>query len=154
MDVVTDQPTVKEVLARLDAGWAVFSSAVHAMPAERLEQRLGEDAWTRKQMLAHVAMWHDLTIDRLAAQAESGRPPEIEEDEDGVNARAARGAVGRTTGEVILALDESFRRLRREIARTTNEQLAANDSWAASVIAANTWRHYGEHLADVDRRLA
>ena len=154
MDVVTDQPTVKEVLARLDAGWAVFSAAVHAMPAERVEQRLGEDAWTRKQMLAHVAMWHDLTIDRLAAQAESGQPPEIEEDEDAVNARAARGAVGRTTGEVILALDESFRRLRREIARTTNEQLAANESWAASVIAANTWRHYGEHLADVDRRLA
>lgn len=154
MDVVTDQPTVKEVLARLDAGWSIFSAAVHAMPAERLEQRLGEDAWTRKQMLAHVAMWHDLTIDRLAAQVERGQPPEIDEDEDAVNARAARGAVGRTTGEVILALDESFRRLRREIARATNEQLAANDSWAASVIAANTWRHYDEHLADLDRRAA
>jgi hypothetical protein len=152
MDVVTDQPTAKEVLTRIDDAWATFSGAVHAMPVERLEMRLTEDGWTRKQMLAHIAIWHDLTIDRLAQYAETGKPAAIEEDEDGVNARAARGAGGRTVGEVVLALDESFRRLRRELARMTNEQLAANDSWAASVIAANTWRHYGEHLPDLERR--
>ena len=152
MDVVTDQPTVREVLERLDGGWAAFSQAFRRLPAERLEARLGENEWTRKQMLAHIAVWHDLTIDRLAEQSQTGKPVEAEEDEEGVNARAARNAVGRTTGEVILALDESFRRLRREIARLTNEQLAANDSWAASVIASNTWRHYGEHLADLDTR--
>jgi hypothetical protein len=154
MDVVTDQPTAKEVLARIDAGWAAFSEAVHATPVERLEMRLAEDGWTRKQMLAHIAIWHDLTIERLTEYAETGKPPAIEENEDGVNARAARGAGGRTVGEVVLAMDESFRRLRRELARMTNEQLAANDSWAASVIAANTWRHYGEHLPDLDRRTA
>ncbi|HEY2916911.1 MAG TPA: DinB family protein [Candidatus Limnocylindrales bacterium] len=149
---MTDQPTVKEMLERLDDGWSAFSAAVHRLPAERLEGRLGENAWTRKQMLAHIAMWHDLTIDRLAEQADTGKPAASEEDEDGVNARAARNAVGRTTGEVILALDESFRRLRREIARLSNEQLAADESWAASVIAANTWRHYSEHLPDLDTR--
>jgi len=152
MDVVTDQPTVKEVLEHLDSGWATFSAAVHRLPAERLEARLGENARTRKQMLDHIASWHDLTIDRLAEQADSGKPPESEEDEETVNARAARTAVGRTSGEVILALDESFRRLRREIARMTNDQLAADDSWAASVIASNTWRHYAEHLPDLDTR--
>jgi hypothetical protein len=154
MDVVTDQPTVKEVLSRMDDGWTTFVQAVRAMPAERLEQRLGEGGWTRKQMLAHIAIWHDLTIDRLAEQAETGKPVEVEEDEDGVNARAARGAVGRTTGEVILGMEESFRRLRREVARMTNEQVAANDAWAAAVIAANTYRHYGEHLPDLDRKSA
>lgn len=152
MDVVTDQPTVKEVLEQLDRGWAAFSAAFHRLPAERLEARLGENAWTRKQMLAHVAVWHDLTVERLGEHADTGKPPESEEDEDGVNARAARNAVGRTTGEVILTLDESFRRLRREAARMTNEQLAADDSWAASVIASNTWRHYAEHLPDLDTR--
>jgi uncharacterized damage-inducible protein DinB len=154
MDVATDQPTIKEVLSRMDDGWSSFVQAVRALPAERLEQHLGEDGWTRKQMLAHIAVWHDLTIDRLAERAETGRPVEAEEDEDGVNARAARGAVGRTTGEVILGMEESFRRLRREVARMSNEQVAANDSWAAAVIAANTYRHYGEHLADLDRRSA
>src|ERR1700758_4707456 len=120
MDVATDQPTVKELLGRMDDGWATFSSRVHALPAELLEARLGEDGWTRKQMLAHIAVWHDLTTDRLAELTETGHRPDAEEDEDAVNARAARTAVGRTNGEVMLAMDESFRRLRREVARLTN----------------------------------
>jgi hypothetical protein len=152
MDVATDQPTVKEVLSHLDDGWTAFSNAFHRLPAERLEGRLGDNAWSRKQMLAHIAVWHDLTVERLAEQAATGQPVDADEDEDGVNARAARNAIGRTTGEVILALEESFRRLRREIGRMSNEQLAANDSWASSVIAANTWRHYSEHLPDLDTR--
>ncbi|HXI46903.1 MAG TPA: DinB family protein [Candidatus Acidoferrales bacterium] len=154
MDVATDQPTVKEMLARMDEGWAAFSSAVHALPSELIEARLGEDAWSRKQMLAHIAAWHDITIERLSELAETGEPPPAAdaEDEETVNARAARGAVGRTTGEVILSLDESYRRLRREVARLTNEQLAAHESWAAGVLAGNTYRHHAEHLEDLDRR--
>lgn len=153
MDVAADQPTVKEVLARMDDGWADFESRVHALPAETLDARLGEDAWTRKQMLAHIATWHDLTVDRLGEFAETGRPVEVDEEDDTINARAARGAIGRTSGEVLLALNESYRRLRREVARLTNDQLAAHDSWAVAVISANTERHYAEHAVDLDARI-
>ena len=45
------------------------------------------------------------------------------------------------------------RRLRREVARLTNDQLAAHDSWAASVIRGNTDRHYAEHAVDLDARI-
>lgn len=154
MDVAPDQPTVKELLDRIDAGWDGFSHAVHALPAELLEARLGDDGWTRKQMLAHIAVWHDLTVERLAALVDTGVATELQEDDDAINARAARGAVGRTTGEILLALDESFRRLRREIARMTNEQLALHDSWAVSVVGSNTYGHYREHLPDLDRKAA
>src|SRR4051812_41283444 len=116
MNVATDQPTVKELLARIDDEWASFSGQVHAFPTELLEVKLGENEWSRKQMLAHIAVWHDLASERLISFMENGRPVDVEEDDDVVNARAARAAGGRTTGEVILALDESFRRLRREVA--------------------------------------
>jgi hypothetical protein len=152
MDVVTDQPTTKEVLARMDDGWSSFREAIRAVPTERLETRLGENAWTRKQMLAHVAVWHDLTSERLAGLSEGGSPTPISEDEDVVNARAARGAEGRTTGEVLLSVDESFRRLRREVARLSNEQLVAHEGWAHRVIAGNSYGHYSEHMADLDRK--
>ena len=81
MDGVADQPTVKEVLARMDDGWAVFWRRVQALPRE------------------------------------------------------------------------SYRRLRREVARLSNEQLAAHDSWAAAVISGNTDRHYAEHAVDLDARV-
>ena len=153
MDVAADQPTVKEMLARMDDGWTVFWTRVHALPVELLDDRLGDDAWTRKQMLAHIATWHDLTGDRLGEFAETGEPVELEEDDDVINARAARGAVGRTTGEILVSVEESYRRLRSEVARLTNEQLAAHQSWAAAVIGANTDRHYAEHAVDLDARI-
>ncbi|HJW21841.1 MAG TPA: DinB family protein [Candidatus Limnocylindrales bacterium] len=153
MDVAADQPTVKEMLARMDDGWTAFSRRVHDLPVEMLDVRLGEDAWTRKQMLAHIATWHDLTVDRLGQFADTGQPVELDDDDDTINARAARASIGRTTGEVLLALDESYRRLRREVAHLTNEQLAAHNSWAAAVISGNTNRHYAEHAVDLDARI-
>jgi hypothetical protein len=153
MDVAADQPTVKEMLVRMDDGWSAFWTRVQALPVELLDARLGEDAWTRKQMLAHITTWHDLTIDRLGQFAETGEPVELDEDGDVINARAARGAIGRTTGEILLSVEESYRRLRREVARLSNEQLAAHDSWAAAVISGNTDRHYAEHAVDLDARV-
>ncbi len=154
MNVATDQPTIKQLLARMDEGWSTFSRAVHALPTEVLEQKLGENEWSRKQMLAHLAAWHELATERLASFLENGVPVGLDEEDDVINARAARGAEGRTTGEVLLTLDESFRRLRREVSRLSNEQLAAHDSWAARAIAANTYAHYDDHRADLERRAA
>ena len=152
MNLATEQPSVKQTIARVDAGWNEFIHAVQALPPQQLEEKLGEHAWTRKQMLAHLAVWHELTTDRLGRFVESGRPVALEEDEEVVNGRAARGAEGRTSGEVLLVLQESFRRLRRQIAQLTDAHLAAADAWAARTIAGNTYGHYQEHAADVMRR--
>jgi len=152
MNLATEQPTVKTTLARVDEGWNAFIHAVLALPPQLLEQKLGEHAWTRKQMLAHVAVWHDLATERLAGFLETGRPIALEDDDETVNARAARGAEGRTSGEVLLVVQESYRRLRRQIAQLTDEQLSARDAWAARTIAGNTYGHYTEHAADVARR--
>ena len=152
MNLATEQPSVKQTIARVDAGWHDFIHAIQALPPQQLEEKLGEHAWTRKQMLAHLALWHDLTTDRLGRFLETGRPVALEDDEEAINARAARGAEGRTSGEVLLVLQESFRRLRRQIAQLTDEHLAAGDAWAARTIAGNTYGHYQEHAADVTRR--
>jgi hypothetical protein len=143
-------PTVEDTLARMDAGWAAFHGLVQAMPGERVEARIGEGQWTRKQMLAHLTAWHDLTATRLARFVESGEPQDLDGEEDAINARAARAAEGRATGEILLGLDDSYRRLRHAVARITDTQLPAHDGWAGAVIAGNTYDHYAEHLPDLD----
>jgi DinB family protein len=150
MTETSGQQTVTEVLSRMDEGWADFRARVHGLPTEQLEVRLGEGHWTRKQMLAHIATWHDLTVDRLSRFAESGEPNGPEEHEDVINARSARAAEGRTSGEILQSMEDSVRRLRREVARLTDAQLAANDAWAAAVIAGNSYGHYKEHLPDLE----
>lgn len=149
-----DQPLVRNTLRRMDEGWATFSERVNALRAEQLTIRLGEGEWTRKQMLAHVTTWHELTTDRLLRFATSGEPVGLpgDEHEDAINARVARSSEGRTTGEIVLAMTDSHRRLRRAVAALTDDQLAANDGWAASVIAGNTFDHYEGHLPDLETR--
>ena len=152
MDTTSGQPTVAETLARMDEGWADFRERVLSLPSQLLEGHIAGGSWTRKQMLAHVATWHELTIERLSGLMETGEPQRTPDDEDVINARAARAAVGRTTGEILLDMDHTYRQLRRKVARLTDEQLAAHDAWAAAVIAGNTYGHYREHLADLDQR--
>jgi hypothetical protein len=153
MTIGTDEMTVRDVLARMDEGWQEFQAAVHALPGEQLEARLGEGAWTRKQMLAHISTWHELTVDRLSGLLASGEPPDLDEHEDSINARAARAAEGRTSGEIVQSMHDSFGRLRREVARLTDGQLREHDGFAAAVIAGNSFGHYREHLADLGVRV-
>ena len=141
--------TLREALARVDEGWQAFWARVQSLPSEQLELKIG-DGWTRKQMLAHVSTWHDLTTQRLSRFAESGEPQGLDEHEDVINARAARAAEGRTMGEVLQTMEESHRRLRREISRLTDAQLIAHDGFAAAIIAGNTFDHYRGHLPDLD----
>jgi hypothetical protein len=146
------QQTVQGTLARMDEGWTAFRGQVHSLPGELLEVRLGEGTWTRKQMLAHIGTWHDLTVDRLSRFTESGEPVELSDETDVINARSARAAGGRTTGEILLSIDDSYRRLRRQVGLLTDAQLLTYEGWAGAVIAANTYDHYGEHLADLDAK--
>lgn len=151
MTAQTDEHTVPEMLSRMDEGWTDFLARVQALPGEQLGARLGDGGWTRKQMLAHITTWHELTVERLAALTSSGEVPGLDEHEDAINARAARAAEGRTSGEVIQSMQDSYARLRREVARLTDEQLRDHDGFAAAIIPGNSYGHYREHLPDLDR---
>lgn len=147
----SEQAAVRETLARMDEAWAAFRDRVHSIRPEKLELRVAEGQWSRKQMLAHIATWHERTVEALADVVESGAVPGSTEDTDVINARAARAAVGRTTGEILFSLDDTYRIVHRSVSRLTDEQLLAHDSWAAAMIAGNTYDHYAEHLRDLDR---
>jgi DinB family protein len=154
MNTTTEHTALRETMDRMDDAWAAFRERIHSLPSEQLERPVGGGGWTRKQMLAHIGTWHDLAIERLARYVESGEPIEVSDDEDAINARAARAAAGRPMGEVLLQMEDSYRRLRREIARLSDAQLAAHDDWAAAIIAANTYGHYADHLDDLEARPA
>jgi hypothetical protein len=146
---VSEPKTQTEVLARVDEAWERFRSLAAGYPPERMDQRI-DKGWSRKQMLAHIAAWHESAADRLLAFAGSGEKQTVEEDEDVINARVARVAAGRTAGEIQHAVETSLRRLRRQIEMLSDEQLAAHDGWAVGLIGSNTWEHYAEHGPDLE----
>ena len=140
--------TVREIGDLIDAGWRDFYAAATSFPSEHMNEHLGE-GWTRKQMLAHITAWHDLTNERISHLLATGEPCVLKQDTDTINARVARQAVGRTAGEVLKDMQLSYNRLRRQVGRLTDDQLTMHDGWAAQVVAANTYEHYAEHADDV-----
>ena len=140
--------TVREIMDLIDVAWRDFYGAATSFPSEHMNEHLGE-GWTRKQMLAHITAWHDLTNERLVHLLLTGEPGVLKQETDTINARVARQAVGRTAGEVLKDMELSFNKLRRQVGRLSDDQLTAHDGWAADVIAGNTYGHYAEHADDV-----
>ena len=141
--------TLRQLVARVDDAFSQFRGAAARYPKERMDDHLGEDTWTRKQMLAHVAAWHDLTAERLIKMALTGKSVPLDRDVDKVNAIAARVAVGKTAGEVLKDVEATFARMRRQLVRMTDVQLNADDGWAIRIVAANTYEHYAEHIHEL-----
>jgi hypothetical protein len=141
--------TLRQLLARVDEAFADFRAAAYRYPAEHMTDRLTEDGWTRKQMLAHISAWHELTSDRLTKMVLTGKPVPLDREVDSVNAGAARIAVGKSVGEVLKDTEMTMGRLRRQILRMTDEQIHAEDDWAINMIASNTYGHYVDHMADL-----
>jgi hypothetical protein len=141
--------TMRDTLRKMDDSFGAFRAAAVRFPSERMDQRIGPDGWTYKQMLEHVAAWHDLTADRVIKMINTGESVPLDRDTDNFNAAVARQAVGKTSGEVLKDIDATFNRLRRQLARVTDAQLSNDDWWLAWVIGGNTYGHYEEHWADI-----
>ncbi|MEP7159447.1 MAG: DinB family protein [Chloroflexota bacterium] len=140
---------MRDMVRRVEGSWAAFRAAAVRFPLERMDEHLSEGGWTRKQMLAHIAAWHDLASDRLVKFFLGGQPVYLERETDAINASVARQAIGKTSGEVLKDMEMTYNRLHRQMSRLTDEQLGANDEWAAAIIAGNTFEHYDEHAADL-----
>lgn len=141
--------TMREMFARVEPAYQAFRDAAYSYPAEHMNDRIGEEGWTRKQMLAHVAAWHDLTTDRLIKAGMTGQPVMLDRDQEQINAAAARVAIGKTAGEVLKDVESTYARLRRQMLRMTDADLRLGEGWAAERIAGNTYDHYEEHMADL-----
>ncbi|MEA2676725.1 MAG: hypothetical protein QOJ81_866 [Chloroflexota bacterium] len=141
--------TMREMFARVEPAFQAFRTAAYRYPAEHMNDRIGDGGWTRKQMLAHVAAWHDLTTDRLIKAGMTGQPVMLDREQEQINAAAARVAIGKTAGEVLKDVESTYARLRRQMLRMTDTDLRLGEGWAAERIAGNTYHHYAEHMADL-----
>jgi hypothetical protein len=142
------EATAEQTLELLDSAWGRFRRLAVSYPLERMDEPLGK-GWTRKQMLAHIAAWHDSAADRLLGFVRTGAPQQLSTSVDAQNARVARSAIGRTSGEILHSLDATYGRLRRLVASLEDEHLRAEGGWAAELIANNCHRHYAEHASDL-----
>jgi hypothetical protein len=148
-DVPDDQWTTAELLRRVDDGWRQLNERLANFPEGTLDQPVG-GGWTRRQMLRHLAVWHELTTRRLAEYQRTGQRPGMPKTVDEINEEAMASAEGRSRDKLLADLATSFADLRVEIAKLRDEQLPQLDFWPGGVVVGNTFGHYEEHRADLE----
>ncbi len=137
-----------------------LSGSIERLPDEQLLEP-AMDSWTGKDVVAHMAWWHDhsvLVIEALRA----GREPHDRTDPanatDALNERIHREHLNDPPELTRRAFEESFGRLLAALEPCSDEELFAADRWPwldgealVETILWDTSRHYEAHRESLER---
>jgi hypothetical protein len=131
------------------------ADAIEHLADERLLEPV-LDNWTGKDLLAHMAWWHDhsvLVIDGLRAGRQPYDGTDPANTTDGFNERVHREHLDDRPGVTRVAFKQSFERLLAAIETLTNDDLFGADRWPwlgrealVETLLWDTSRHYEAHL--------
>ena len=136
------------------------ADAIEHLPDERLLAS-ALDNWTGKDLLAHMAWWHDhsaLVIEGLRAGREPYDASDPANATDALNERTHREHVDDPPELTRREFSESFTRLLAVIEAVTDEELFADDRWpwlgGEALVETILWdssRHYDAHRENLER---
>ena len=137
-----------------------IAAAIESVPDELLLGAAMDD-WTGKDLLAHMAWWHDHSVGVIEA-LRAGRQPYDGNDPanrtDALNEHAHRAHLDDPPALTRRAFNESFIRLLAALEPVTDEELFADDRWPwlggaalAEMILWDSSRHYDAHREHLER---
>ena len=146
----------------VEEGWSSSWAAVVRLPPDQME-RVTPAGWTAKEMLAHIAFWEEtvkpVVVGWFRAQPEESFEGWYGGDDLGLtrhdpwpvadvhNAREAAWARGKQSAQVPERLERAHRQL-VEVVGSLSEEEAENERYTGKIADA-TWRHYAEHLPEL-----
>ncbi len=168
--------TSKELVARMTAEWPPFRIAAGTLTDAQLDEKT-PSGWTYRQMLGHVAGWHELARRRLSEfRATGSTEPStgsemdallkalgVESDDraallskwdmDRFNSAIAKASLRDDRHVLFTKLDGSFARLRDEVGQLTDEQVSSHleegRSFVYALVEGDSVGHYPEHQAEL-----
>jgi hypothetical protein len=136
------------------------ADAIQRIPDQRLLDS-ALDNWTGKDLLAHMAWWHDhsaLVIEGLRAGREPYDASDPANTTDAVNERTRRDHLDDPPELTRQAFSESFTRLLAALEPATDDELFAADRWkwldGEALVETILWdssRHYDAHREHLER---
>ena len=109
------------------------------------------DGWSAKDLLAHIAVWHAVTIDRLESYGATGELPPAPTDIDAFNAETYEACKDLSLHDVKVMSASSRHRFREQVDELSEDDAA---KLAEYPIASNAHGHYEEHIEQLESYLA
>jgi hypothetical protein len=142
-----------------DAHDCIAEAIAHLPDGRLLEPAM--EKWTGKDLLAHMAWWHDhsvLVIEGLRAGREPYDGTDPANTTDAINKRTRRDHLDDPPELTRRAFNESFARLLAALEPVTDEELFAGDRWpwlnGEALVETILWdssRHYDAHREHLER---
>jgi uncharacterized damage-inducible protein DinB len=135
-----------EQATREGAAWAEFEKILGKVPRERWEEPEVLPGWSVKELLWHMAGWLQKCSRRLEEMRTGERAAPTGQTVDERNDELAAESRLMTVDAVYDGLLTARERVRRAW-----DQLAEIDEAAIQELADETYEHYDEHRADLER---
>ena len=149
-------PTKTELLENIRTARAKLEALIAPLTETEMTIPSVQEAWTVKDILAHLTNWERLTMARLhsSATGESLNIPPIKTDADidWINTQVYAENIIRPLDEVLADFHEAHRELMEKVQAYDEAFLLGPNlaPWSEGspvwvLVAANTYQHYGEH---------
>ena len=138
------------VIADVQAAYSEFRSAIEGLTDEQLTKPFMED-WSVREVLGHVAGWHDQMALGLERMAQGQRPtPEGVDwsDVQGFNMRFAQDVRGSRVTDVVQDLDGKVQRFVAALQGLPDDRYGEGKTGNRMAAAAG-YEHFREHAAEI-----
>lgn len=126
--------------------WTRFETALGRIPRDRWEASEVLPGWSVRELLWHMTWWLEKCARNLERLRAGQEPLDAMETVDERNAMLAAEGRGMTAPAV-----EEGLRAARDLVRSGWEALPRVDDVAIEELACETYEHYDEHRADLER---
>lgn len=148
------------LIEAIEAARENWDYSIGLVPEEKMERKPAPDAWSLKDVIAHVA-WHEQQMIELAETRDLVGSPWWDLPTDERNDRIYEQYKDQPLDEVLAMAEDAYSRMMEALKTLSDEDM--NDpsrftdmppDWVPwRLIASNTYEHYLRHVAQV-RRLA
>jgi len=154
---MTEKLSKNELLGTIKTSWAELTEIIEELSEDQMTQPKVQEGWTVKDLMAHIAAWHRLAMDRIhpATTGEDLKLPVIKSDKfvDDFNAETYAKYKDQPLEAINAEFESSYDEFLSQIENLDEELLPKNlpFDWAGNLtyqimISANTHWHYPEHI--------
>ena len=149
--MTTDDTQLATIVDRIEERWTAFLHSWSGLTDQQMREPSVTEAWSVRDVVAHVAAWDALVVEVLPGILETGRHPEYDEaneDLDAYNARRTEEMRHLSVDDVRTEMESNHQRLLAYLKEVDPKACASNTAFRER-LAADTWDHYPEHTAAI-----
>jgi hypothetical protein len=140
-----------QLLRRIDRAWDGLTESYAGLSASQLTEPGVTEAWSVRDILAHVTTWEEEALTYLPLILEGGTPPRYSVTYGGIdafNARMTAAKASYSLDEVLGQLDSTHRRLITLVERAPEAELVRETHFRRR-LRLDTYGHYPHHAAPI-----